>query len=105
VAVFDWFVNSGNWAIKGLQKILSAFGFKCDVDGAIGPQTIKQCYACLEAVPESVFLAAYLEERRRFYHRIVASNKSQSVFLKGWLNRTDNLEKQIITEDWRAHLR
>lgn len=101
VAVFDWYVNSGTWGTKGLQKVLNAFGYKCDVDGKIGPQTVRQCYACLAVVPEPVFLAAYLQERRRFYDRIVASRPSQRVFLRGWRNRVNNLEKQLITVDWR----
>jgi lysozyme family protein len=105
IAVFDWYVNSGTWGIKGLQKTLTAFGYKCDVDGAIGPQTVRQCYACLTKVPESVFLAAYLQERRRFYDRIVASRPSQRVFLRGWYNRVAGLEKQLITEDWRQHIK
>lgn len=37
----------------------------------------------------------FLEARRNFYHRIVEKNPSQKVFLKGWMNRINRLEKFI----------
>ncbi len=102
VAVFDWYVNSGTWAIKGLQKVIKAFGYACDVDGALGPQTVRQCYACLQEVPEPVFLAAYMQERIRFYHSILRTNPSQVTFIKGWLNRAHAIYEQVVSEEWRA---
>ena len=76
-AVFDWGVNSGpNRAIKKLQDCL---GVK--VDGIVGPVTV-------EAATDGI-LGEYLDSREKFYYAI--GTGTQKVFLKGWLNRLNDL--------------
>lgn len=95
-AVFDFVVNSGAAGIKALQRTLNAFGHACDVDGGIGPQTVRVAYECLEDVPSDVFLRAYFEERREFLRAIVERRPNQGEFLNGWLNRVDALERELV---------
>jgi lysozyme family protein len=37
--------------------------------------------------------------RREFYNKIVKNNPSQIVFLKGWMNRIDHVEKYVAAWD------
>jgi hypothetical protein len=37
----------------------------------------------------------YLDVRQEFFKKIVANKPSQSIFLKGWLNRVEGLRKII----------
>jgi lysozyme family protein len=104
-AVFDFYVNSGTWAIKKLQQMLNQLGFKCAIDGGIGPETVRQSYACLAKYDAGSVLKLYFEIRREFFRSIVRSNPTQSVFLKGWLNRVDKLEKQVLEGGWIATTR
>lgn len=36
LAVFDWYVHSGGWAVRGLQQVVGAA-----VDGVVGPRTLR----------------------------------------------------------------
>lgn len=86
--VFDSAVNHGpRRAIRFVQQVCNAAGLgDLAVDGICGPNT---CRAAAEAdrVMGDWFLAALVEERRNFYHAIVEADRSQEVFLNGWLNR------------------
>lgn len=83
----DWAVNSGvRTACKGLQRIL---GVK--VDGIIGEQTLN-AINCFE--DDGFIYDALMDERKEFYHRIVARDESQECFLKGWLNRLKEWERE-----------
>ena len=97
-AVFDFAVNSGANAISALQRTLAAFGYGCDVDGSIGPQTVRMAYACLDAVPADIFLRAYMQERRAFLAGIVQRKPNQAKFYNGWIERVDHLERELLNE-------
>ncbi|WP_396272641.1 glycoside hydrolase family 108 protein [Hyphomonas sp.] len=87
--MFDASVNHGpGGAARLLQRALNALGETLKVDGAIGGQT----FAAIARYETKALAAQYLEERRALFHRIVARDASQSVFLKGWLNRVKDLE-------------
>lgn len=74
--------GSGQWGIKDLQK---ALGFKgSDVDGVVGPKTVA---AANKANPEKLYTA--LENR---YRRLAAADPQYQRYLKGWLNRLQELE-------------
>jgi len=96
VTLFDCSVNHGvKRAILLAQK---AFNYVCPdqgywliVDGIQGPKT----RAALPTVNPVVLSLAIISARRDFYRAIVKSNASQKVFLKGWLNRADDLEKYV----------
>jgi len=80
----DWAVNSGaGTAVRGVQRIL-----KVECDGKIGPITIS---AINNANSKSLF-DLIKEERCRFYNAIVERNPAQRKFLKGWLNRLNEIE-------------
>lgn len=81
--VFDMAVqHDPERAIKILQKLISRFT-PIEIDGIIGPQTL----AGIEMAMASTFINALVAARLDFYLRIVARDKSQRVFLNGWINR------------------
>ncbi|MCK9441794.1 MAG: hypothetical protein M0Q13_10280 [Methanothrix sp.] len=87
IAHFDTCVNSG---IKRGSKILQKAAGVID-DGIIGNQTL----IAVKRYAETVLMNRYLDERIRFLNRIVESNPTQNKFLRGWLNRVENLRKVL----------
>ena len=79
----DWLWCSGAWGIKIPQKIL---GLK--VDGIVGEKTI----TAVNNAPAN-FLQALYKERQEFLERIAKTNPTQKRFLKGWMNRINDLKK------------
>jgi N-acetylmuramoyl-L-alanine amidase len=92
-SIFDWYVNSGYWAIIKAQQVLNDLEFDIATDGKIGNETLK----ALATVNTDVFLKVYADKQRTFYKRIVEHRPSQKVFLQGWLNRVDKKENYINT--------
>lgn len=80
------------WCEAGCNNYSPKFAVLC-FDTAVnhGVGRVKQF---LEAA-EYKYPEKFLEARRKFYHRIVEKNPSQKVFIKGWMNRVDKLEKFI----------
>lgn len=79
---FDTAVNMGpRRAVKILQTAVGA-----TVDGAFGPNTQAACDACV--LPDVT--TQYCDIREGIY-RSLARRPGQDVFLKGWLNRLDDL--------------
>lgn len=94
-SVFDFAVNGGvKRASLTLQKAINKAGIKIAVDGIIGAETLE----AINKLSLKVILKAFHDEQKAFYFRIVNNNKSQVVFLKGWLNRLNNKIKLI--EKW-----
>ena len=90
--VFDAAVNHGiKGAAKLVQRALNVCGCSLKVDGIYGPKTKKALQDC--AVED--FINAFQTKRIALYNAIVENNPSQSVFLKGWLNRVDWTYKDI----------
>lgn len=89
--LYDMTVNHGpKWGVKLCQRGVNAAAGRGTLveDGIMGPKT----RAALQK--DSLELAlAIIEKRRAYYRAIVASKPAQKVFLKGWLNRADDLEK------------
>lgn len=82
--VVDWIWGSGQWGIKYPQSVL---GVK--VDGQVGPKTL----AAINNYPDSNVLFNKLWQRRKkHFEDIVKANISQKKFLKGWLNRLNDLK-------------
>lgn len=93
-AHFDACVNHGvGGAGKLLQKMLNGFGYGLTVDGIIGTKTIKALEDAINSVPILDLVVKYCSERQDYYYNIVKNNPSQQKFLKGWLNRLDNVRK------------
>lgn len=87
VAHFDTCVNSG---IKRGSKILQKAAGVLD-DGVIGNQTM----AAVKRYSDTILMNKYLDERVRFLNIIVEKNPVQVKFLRGWLNRVNNLRKVL----------
>ena len=87
--MFDMSINHGPaTAIKLLQQVLNETGNTCAVDGGIGDETLACAKAAASALGDA--LENKLVDRRvAFYQSIVARDASQSVFLRGWLNRAN----------------
>ena len=79
----DWVWGSGAHGIKMPQRMLGV-----TADGVVGAKTIE----ALNEAGES-FLPKLYAEREKFLRGIAARNPSQSRFLKGWLNRMNDLKK------------
>ncbi|MGH6943435.1 MAG: glycoside hydrolase family 108 protein [Geminicoccaceae bacterium] len=94
---FDSAVNHGPArAVRFVQQVCNAAGFgPIDVDGVCGPET-RGVAAEADRAMGPWLLAALVEERRNFYHLIVAGDPAQEVFVAGWLNR--------VKEFWPADL-
>lgn len=82
----DWVWGSGAHGIKIPQRVLGVAQ-----DGIVGPKTL----AALNAQDPRVFFGKIKAERETFFRRIVAGNPSQNRFLKGWLNRLNDLKFTI----------
>ena len=79
----DWVWGSGKWGIIIPQRLLGL-----PADGVVGPLTIA---AVNKQSPADLF--AHIKAARiTFLNDIVKNNPSQRVFLKGWLNRLNDLK-------------
>lgn len=83
--IFDWYVNSGNNAIKKVQKIT-----KQKQDGVLGNVTLYAINNYNGGLYEPLKM-----ERISYYKSIVKNNPSQAKFLKGWLNRVESFDKDF----------
>lgn len=79
----DWLWGSGVNGIKIPQRLLGV-----PVDGVVGAKTIN---ALNQSNQKDIYNKVW-EARRQFYYNIVKSNPSQSKWLKGWLNRLNDLK-------------
>lgn len=79
----DWVWGSGKWGIIIPQRLLGA-----EADGVVGQQTIM---AVNKQNPADLF-ARIKAARITFLNDIVNNNPSQRVFLKGWINRLNDLK-------------
>jgi lysozyme family protein len=87
--VFDAAVNHGpRQALRLCQQGAGMSAFDCD--GLWGPQTRGRVAA---ASADTVGLIdGMLLARERFYRQIVQDDPSQGAFLRGWMNRLENLK-------------
>ena len=93
--MFDFGVNSGpKNAVKILQRALNREGFNLTVDGVLGSATVGYVQG-RDNYETQGLIDNMLLERRNFYNRLVAINPSQSVFLKGWLNRLKRVSEEV----------
>ena len=79
----DWVWGSGKWGIVVPQRLLGL-----QADGAVGQLTIA---AVNKQNPADLF-ARIKAARAEFLSNIVKNDPSQKVFLKGWLNRLNDLK-------------
>ena len=92
LSIADWTINSGNWGTKKAQQTVNILkGDVLVVDGVLEEKSIQ----AINSINPEMFLTQYHELQRKFYKAIVDNNPSQSVFLKGWLNRVTRKEEYI----------
>ena len=95
VVLYDAAVNSGpaqsvKLAQRGYNRCV-AYGQPLVVDGIMGPAT----RAAMQLADTDKCLSAMLDAREAFFQAIVANNPSQQVFLRGWINRVDDLRRYV----------
>lgn len=84
IKVFDLAINMGARAAhKVLQQALNFLGFDLSIDGKFGNMTLN----AVNQANAQLLLSAIKLSASIYYHKIVASNDSQKIFLNGWLNR------------------
>jgi len=66
--VFDMYVNAGSNAVRILQRLSIDMGYDIDVDGAIGPQTVRAAQAAAQSAPEHIADAYGIARRDYYYH-------------------------------------
>lgn len=82
----DWVWGSGVWGIKLPQRVLCV-----NDDGIVGPKTL----AAVNLNNASTVFAA-LWRRRKAHFESIAKKPGQSVNLKGWLNRLNDLKFKSV---------
>ena len=95
-ALYDAAVNSGcaqavRLAQRGFNACARGNNVALDVDGILGPKT-RAALAC----DTDALIRAVIQARRIFYEELARDDHSQAVFLEGWLNRADALEKFLL---------
>lgn len=87
--MFDFAVNSGaTRAKKMLQRVLGV-----DEDGVIGRQTLDALHEEVIAAGAESVANALLDERARFFDRIIERDPTQAAFAKGWMRRIDHMRE------------
>lgn len=81
----EWSWMSGaRTAIKKVQKLLGV-----TADGIVGPKTL----AAINGHSGDALFGQIKELRKKFYYGIVKQDPTQQIFLKGWLNRLEDLSR------------
>ena len=94
-SVFDMYVNAGGNAVRVLQRLLIAMGYDLDVDGVIGPQTIRAAQAAARIAPDHI-ADAYGIARRDYYYGLADRRPASRRYARrrdggkgGWILRAE----------------
>ena len=94
-AVFDMYVNSGDNAVRILQRLLNDMGQRLTVDGLIGPKTEAGAALAQSMAPDHL-ADAYGIARRNWYYALADSRPSLRRFARrrdggkgGWIARAE----------------
>ncbi len=88
LCTFDWHVQSGG-GVRLLQGILGS-----KVDNIFGKGTLNDLTYFLKKHTEQELIKRYMMARRSLYDSY-AKRPGQEVFLEGWINRCDELERVL----------
>jgi lysozyme family protein len=99
-SVFDMYVNAGSNAVRILQRLLVELGLDVNVDGALGPQSVRASHEAFEIAPR--FLAdAYGIARRNYYYQLADRRKASRKYARrrdggkgGWIKRAEEFISQ-----------
>ena len=90
--IFDCNVNHGAGnTTRLIQSALKALGNDLVIDGRYGRIT----KGLLESADEDSFFDAMLDKRASFYNAIVRNRPNQKVFLRGWMNRINQMKQDV----------
>ncbi len=94
--VFDSSINHGpKRAVKFVQSVINKARFgPTVVDGIIGSKTRVAAFKADDEMC-AYFNNAIVDERINFYKKIVINDKTQEVFIKGWLARAESFRKEV----------
>jgi lysozyme family protein len=109
--MLDMSINHGaRNAVKILQKSLRRYGYVTKPDGIIGSKTINLTIEACNNLKNNI-LVTLVYTRNNFYKNIVINDRSQKIFLKGWLNRSNkfmpdikNVDKLVNKEIFRKRM-
>ena len=94
-SIFDMYVNAGANAVRVLQRLLIEMGYEVDVDGVIGPQTIRAAQAAATDAPDHL-ADAYGIARRDYYYAIADARPASRKYARrrdggkgGWIARAE----------------
>ncbi|MDE2101632.1 MAG: hypothetical protein KGL39_30580 [Patescibacteria group bacterium] len=86
--VFDYSFNAGTaWGVLVLQRALNALGAGLEEDGTIGPKTAAAANAY--PVGDSSLMAAFVNQGKLHYERIVNAVPEDAKYLSGWNARLE----------------
>jgi lysozyme family protein len=102
--MFDTAVNCGaGRAVILLQKVVNHISIivpesvpsgPLKPDGGIGPKTRRALTEAYEAAGDYV-INALVEERIKYYQKIIAADPSQEIFRKGWIRRANEFLMEV----------
>ena len=96
LALFDQAVNRGpRTAAKLFQETCNLYGKKLAVDGRMGNLSL----AAANSIDPKDLGMDFIQRAQHGYVNIVKSNKSQIVFLSGWLNRS-----HVLLDDYAGYV-
>lgn len=85
--IFDFRINVIG-SIRSVQKVLIKLGEnQVEVTGVLDATTIR----AINKLNPDILLISLRDRRIKLYEHIVAKNKTQQIFLKGWLDRANNI--------------
>ena len=107
VAFYDFAVNAGTGrAAIVLQEGINVLCPKAIARLApnVGPLTRAYSKQLAAIDREGELVAAYLDRRANWYRRLAVAKPKSAVFLKGWLNRTEDARRLAarLAEEWGA---
>lgn len=88
--VVDWYVNAGRPAIRALQ-----WAAHVQADGIVGSKTLR----AVNKAPSVKLLQTLLVARKAFYINLVRRQPDRRRFLRGWLNRTEDMAREPRKEE------
>lgn len=94
-SVFDMYVNAGGNSVRILQVVLNEMGFGVEIDGAIGPETVRAAQNAVDKAPNHL-ADAYGIARRNYYYRLADRRVKSRKFARrrdggkgGWILRAE----------------
>lgn len=82
----DWVWSSGGASIKAAQRVIGV-----NPDGIVGHDTV----AAVNSQDYSILFSKLHDARVEYVQEIVRRNPSQKIWLKGWLNRINDIHYKL----------